>query len=288
MIPNRLIEAARNRRLVPFVGAGMSKQADPQHFPNWTELLERLIEASQRASYLSTDDATLLQSMLVSHRHLMVAESLKSRLPIDFYASFLESQFSPPNIGPARVHKLLFDLSPALIVTTNYDRLIEDAYATTAHKAMTVIDYSDPGAMQRRLQDHNRVHRPFLFKMHGDIDDTRGLVLSESDYRRLLYDEQGYKMVLSSIFIHYVVLMLGFSFADEELNLTLGQLRHFLKSSSSPDYILLPHTAVNLLEAERFRKDFGLEVITYPATPDHRGLEDFLSNLILEANVRNA
>ncbi|MGA2796853.1 MAG: SIR2 family protein [Thermoguttaceae bacterium] len=279
-IPPRLVIAIQQRRCVPFIGSGFSKQADANHFPNWNQLLERMIRIAEAKCHISKSEARSLDALLKKNRHLMAAESLKSKLPRDLYYSILEEQFDPPNVRPSRVHNLLLELNPQLIITTNYDRLIEDSYAHAARKAMTVVPYSDAAALQRRLQEANIRNRPFLFKIHGSIEDTASIILTENDYRRLMYDERGYTTVLSSIFIHFVVLMLGFSFNDEELILFLGQIRHALKGSANPDYIMLPKKEVSDTEIERFRNDFGLEVITYSSSNKHEEVTSFLSQLV--------
>lgn len=282
-IPERLIAAVCERTFVPFIGSGFSKQADKVHFPNWTELLKRLIISGREAGYLQENVAKNLLHLLSGNKHLMVAESLKSKLPTDFYNNFLESEFDPPDIFPSKAHSLLFDLNPKLIITTNYDRLIENAYASKAQRSLTVIPYSDSATVQRRLQDDKYRQRPFLYKIHGDIEDVSSIILSENDYRKLLYDQLGYQTVLSSIFIHYTVLFMGFSFSDEELSLLLGKLRYALKGSANPDYILLQEHECNPVEAERFRCDYGLEVISYP---NHDCLKDILLDIKTKASKK--
>ena len=218
-------------------------------------------------------------------RHLMVAEALRSKIPLDFYHSFLENQFDPPQAQPSPAHRLLLLLQPRFLITTNYDRLLENAYANMSRKAMTVLDYSDSGAVQRKIQDERHKERPFLYKIHGDIEDTASIILTENDYRRLLYDELGYQTVLASIFIHFVVLFLGFSLSDDELLIHLAKLRHALKGASYPDYILFSDKNLNRIEIERFRNDFGLEVILYPHDANHTGLVNFLEELHRRSSV---
>lgn len=152
-LPDRLVEAVKSRRCVPFVGSGLSKQADPVHFPNWTELLQKMTREGSAHSHISGPEAKSLRALLRKNRHMMAAEALKNRLPRDFYLSFIEAQFDPRDVEPAPIHSLLFELYPRLIITTNYDRLIEDAYAAMARKTMPVIPYSDAAAVQRQLQD---------------------------------------------------------------------------------------------------------------------------------------
>lgn len=278
-IPDRLIKAAKNRQLVPFIGAGVSKQADQDHFPNWDQLLRRMIEGSVKSGYIEDATAKNLKEMLNKERHLMVAEALKNKIPRDYYFSFLEEQFDPPNVVSSEAHILLLELNPRMIITTNYDRLIENAYAKARSKALTVINYYDSPKVQRRLQDERYNDRPFLYKIHGDIEDVSSIVLAETDYRKVFYDELGYQTVLASIFIHYTVLFLGFSFNDEELVLHLGKLRHALKGETHPDYILFSGDFLNSEEVTGFRRDFGLEVLLYPADEKHTGLVSFLNEL---------
>ena len=238
-----------------------------------------MVDEVEKRQYL--DDITVadLRALLDKHKHLMVAEHLKTRTPRDFYYSFIQSQFQSQNAAPAEVHRLLVDLNPRMIITTNYDRLIEDAFAACKSKAMTVLQYSNSTVVQRRIQEDTSSAAPFLFKIHGDIDDPDGIILSETDYRRLIFSEPGYRTLLASLFIHYTVLFIGFSFSDEELSLTLAELRWFLKSASHPDYILLPDSDCTSVERSRFRDDYGLEVITYPKSENHMAVRDFMLEL---------
>jgi len=275
--PKSLIDAIRHKMCVPFVGAGLSRAYDSANYPAWKDLLRELIHEARSCGSISSADKRDLERMLSEGRHLMVAEVLKHRLPHDAYVTILENRFSPESRRKrSTVHELLFELSPRLIITTNYDRIIEDTFAGRTGLSMTVVTHSDPGAVQRRLQESHRSERPFLFKLHGSIDDTGSMVLSEGDYRMLIHDHVGYQTVLASVFIHYTVLFLGFSLNDYELLLHLGKLRHSLKSGSSPDFALIPEGELSQLTAERFRADFGIEVIPFKKSLDNRSLVSFL------------
>jgi len=208
----------------------------------------------------------------------MAAEALRGRVPLDYYYSFLAEQFNPPNSKPSLdIYEILFGLKPPIIITTNYDKLIENAYAQLHRKALTVKTYADAAGVQRRMQDSSGATKPFLFKIHGDIEDAGSIIFTETDYRKLLYDELGYKSVISSIFIHYTVVFLGFSFKDKEISLLLEQQRHFLKSEANPDYIIVPEGDLTSVEHERLRADYGLDVLYYKPAPNHRALKTLLS-----------
>lgn len=282
VVPPRLIEAAQKQNLIPLIGAGISRQAGAG-FPNWNELLLQMKERAVVRGYINQTEAQEIEQMISRGKSLMAAEGLRYSLPSDEYQTILEEQFNPPNVQPAEIHKALFRLRPPLILTTNYDRLLEDGYAQEFQRVPQVVTRMDAVIIQKYLQSGRFTHdRPVIFKIHGTIDQPESLVLSERDYRELIYRQPGYWLVLSAIFLTQVILMLGFSFADLELRLLLEELRESLKHLSHPDYIYLPGVSVGSVETRRLREDFGVEVIPYDATPGHPEVLEFISFLIAQ------
>jgi SIR2-like protein len=286
LIPSRVIEAARQRRLIPLIGAGVSRQAGSD-FPTWPTLLERFRLDALKNNYIDEQEAEEMNSLLDRGQYLMVAEALRTSFPLDEYETILESIFDPTNVRPAEIHRMLFKLRPPLIMTTNYDTLLEDAYAMEYQQAATVYTYRDAPVVQRHLQMSRIMHRPVIFKIHGSIDEPAEIILSERDYRKLLYQNPGYRSVLSAIFITHVVVTLGFSFKDRELLLLLESLRDSLKHRSSPDFVFLPSQEVGSVEAKRLREDFGIQVIRYNPSPGHPELCEFISALIEKSQAGN-
>jgi len=279
MIPDRLIEAAKRRNLVPLVGSGISKQAG-EAFPNWRELLEYMKELALVEGFLKKEDGKEIEQLLDRGKFLMVAETLRNCFSGDEYWSILEEKFNPSWAQPAEIHKAIFRLRPPLILTTNYDRLLEDAYAAEYGRTAFVRTYRDASIVQRYLQSSRLLKHPIVFKIHGSIDDPESTVLSERDYRELIYRQPGYRILLSAIFLTRVVLMLGFSFADRELMLLLESLRESLKHLSYPDYIFLPKDSVGSVEMRRWREDFGVQVIPYEPSHGHPEVLQFINFLI--------
>jgi hypothetical protein len=216
----------------------------------------------------------------------MVAEQLRYKLPTDEYSSLLKEAF-PLDAEPTEIHKAIFRLHPPLILTTNYDLLIEDAYAKVYGKTANVQTYRGSSEVQQSLQNRQLTDRPIIFKVHGSIDDPLSIILTEQDYRKLIYQEIGYRTVLSAIFITHVVLMIGFSFSDRELILLLENLRVSLKSQTMPDYIFLPESAAGEVESRRFREDFGVEVIPFKPTKGYPEVLQLINFLISKVGPEN-
>lgn len=285
-VPNRLIEAAQHRNLVPLLGAGISRQAKNTAFPNWRELLDFLIGRALAKKYIKKTEGNEMNRLLDKGQYLMVAEQLRYNLPTDEYTSLLKEAFNPAGAEPTEIHKAIFRLNAPLILTTNYDLLIEDAYAKVHGKTANVYTYRGAAEVQQSLQIRQLTDRPIIFKLHGSIDEPSSIILTEQDYRKLIYQETGYRTVLSAVFVTHVVLMLGFSFSDRELTLMLETLRVALKSQSSPDYIFLPEDAAGEVESRRFREDFGVEVIPFKPTKGYPEVLQLINFLISKVDKK--
>lgn len=285
-VPDRLIEAAQHRNLVPLLGAGISRQAKKTAFPNWRELLDFLIGRALAKKYIKKTEGNEMNRLLDKGQYLMVAEQLRYNLPTDEYTSLLKEAFNPAGAEPTEIHKAIFRLNAPLILTTNYDLLIEDAYAKVHGKTANVYTYRGAAEVQQSLQIRQLTDRPIIFKLHGSIDEPSSIILTEQDYRKLIYQETGYRTVLSAVFVTHVVLMLGFSFSDRELTLMLETLRVALKSQSSPDYIFLPEDAAGEVESRRFREDFGVEVIPFKPTKGYPEVLQLINFLISKVDKK--
>jgi hypothetical protein len=289
-VPHRLIDAAKHGNMVPLVGSGVSRQAG-NVFPAWTDLLDGMTSYAVSKHFMIESEGEEVKELIARQELLMAAEALRSKINSpDEYVDFLDRAFNPPGVEPASVHKALIRLDPPLLLTTNYDHLLEDAYAEVHRRAPTVYTYKRADAIQKFLQSGRyspSVKGPIIFKIHGTIEEPEELILTMRDYRQILYWEQGYRLVMSAIFLTQVVLMIGFSFADPELRVLLEFLRDALKKQNQPDFIFLSEGSIGPLQKERMRNDFGVEVITYKSTPEHPELLELINFLVEKKGENN-
>jgi hypothetical protein len=285
-VPERLIKAAQQRTLVPLIGAGVSRQTT-HPFPTWLGLLNIMKARALKEKRISTTDADEMEKLLNRGQFLMVAEDLRSRLETGVYTDILRETFDK-QVKPAAIHKALFALDPPLVLTTNYDRLLEDAYADAYRLAAIVTTYKDVVAVQNSFTEDRQQKPPIIFKIHGSIANLDEIICTEKDYRNLTYDQLGYRAVLSAIFITHNVLMLGFSFTDQELILLLEAHRHSLKYKSSLHYIFLPDGEVGDVETRRLREDFGIEIVPFKPSKTYKELLEFVNFLASKINRRGS
>ena len=257
-----LVEAARAGNLVPFIGAGISCQAktsDDRNFPTWEKLIKEMAGRACIQGMIGNEEREEIGRLVDRGRHLMAAQHLKDTA---VFEEVIKERFDPEGAEPGVIHTELFNLGASLIVTTNYDKLLEEAYCNKHKRYPTVVTFEKAHDVVFNLRGDKR-KSPLIFKIHGTVDDPRNVVLAEKDYRKLIYKEPGYRTVLSAIFVTKVVLMLGFSFTDPELTVLTESLRDAFQHTSTPDYIVLPAGKKGSVEKRRLRMDFGLHVIEY-------------------------
>lgn len=194
-LPAELISAFKRKSAGLYIGAGLSMETG---LPDWGGLLDELIQLARSVSYKPSssfldDCERLLQD---STKYLMLAQILKDFLGEDFL-KFIADRFARNCPPPSDNHKKLIKYPYSFIITTNYDTLIENAYAATLFRQAQVHTFKDSADMADDLWNH----RPFILKAHGDANKTKqGIVLTEQDYRQIIFLEKGYQSILQSIF----------------------------------------------------------------------------------------
>ena len=230
---------------------------------------------------ISLEDKDEIDKLVRQGKYLMAAQALKNALSPDQLERFMHDRFADPNASHGAIHERLFELRPPLILTTNYDLLLDNTYASVFKESPHTMTFKQAPMVERFLKSHDQwVHRPIIFKIHGSAAAPDQAVFSEKDYRDLRYREHGYRAVLSAIFLTKVVLMLGFSASDPEIMLLTESLRESLDNRTLPDYIVLPKGEKGAVEKKRLRDDFGLHVIEYDTADNHRALLELVDHLV--------
>jgi hypothetical protein len=294
-IPELLIDAVETGNLVPFVGAGVSRHAktkDGKGFPTWTEFLQELVDMACRSEWLTPEEEQQIDKLVKRGKYLMAAQALKNVIPEDQLDVYIRKRFDTSNVEVGAIHRALFKLKSPLILTTNYDQLLEKAYALEFGDTATWYTHKHAPHVQQYLKSHHHGHtKPMIFKIHGTAERPSEIIFAEMDYRKLIYGQPGYRAIISAVFVTKVVLMLGFSFSDPELTVIAESLREWLEKRTSPDYILLPKGEKGKIEKTRLRQDFGLEVIEYEPSKEDDGREllelvEYLARFVPEVSSR--
>lgn len=300
-LPDVLIDAAISHTLVPLVGAGVSRHAltdEANSFPTWPQFLTQLMRVAMEEEVLNTDTANEIHSLVQQHQFLLAAEVVKGALPPDRYHREIRSAFNPSDAKPGELHVAILALGAPIILTTNYDRLLEQAYLDRYHKEPLSHDYHraemlhhyirtpPPSRPKSKIGAHKKPQAPFIFKMHGDVNTPAEIILTEKDYRKLMMSSEAshYRKVLEAVFSGNTVMMLGFSGEDPELTMLFRTMNETFFLERTPDFLLLPAGKKGPVERELYRKFFSIDVVEYNAVESHAELTEVVSYLAFRAN----
>jgi hypothetical protein len=220
-IPEHLVQLITNRRVIPFIGAGVSAA---HGLPGWTEMLERLV--GEIGSPVGPDEI----AEACNHDPLQIAEYLflvagKQIGPLRHSLSgMLRSDESPLR---SSAHVELVNLGSPQVYTTNFDELIEQTFRVLGRPVDVV---ALPRDVARTHGDATEV-----VKYHGDLRHEHTLVLTESQYYTRLEFESPMDLKFRSDLLGRSVLFMGYSFRDINIRVIWFKLMQMMKDVPAED-----------------------------------------------------
>lgn len=230
---DELAGALARGQLLLLVGAGASRWAG---LPTWAEAVSALArdlvpalrravpDAGARFTPAAPGDRVPVPALLgiaELHRHLCGEGALVARLRQLFDTSGVDP-------GALPLHRLLVEiarLAPALY-TTNWDDLLERAFAAAGRRCQVVADADDLRRWKLDLEDGRWRARYPVYKLHGALDRPATLVLGESDFhRRSGLAGSPIDLRFCSDVMGRTLLLVGYSFSDPNLRWIWTKLR---------------------------------------------------------------
>lgn len=203
-IPKPLLNDFVNNKVIPFIGAGFSKNADiPKGLtmPDWNELGK--LAAAEIADYVYGNNAI---------DALSYYEDLYSRTKL---VEFLMKELHLGKIQPGITYKAFCELFTGTICTTNFDFLLEDTM-TFLHRPVSVVVTKD------RLTIDNKDESKIV-KLHGDFNHPERMVITENDYDMYIERNPVFATYIANLFITNTMLLIGYSLDDNDFR-CIGQI----------------------------------------------------------------
>jgi hypothetical protein len=168
-----LKRAIQDDEVVPFVGAGMSKPI----FPLWTESLLTLIEGRRLWDEAQKADVRrLVETAKFEEAASQLADD-NPRFTSGIYTEFGNARIDPAKLARMAV-RLLPEIFPGPVVTTNFDRVLERVYHGRLEPVIPPFGELRPAqarAVTRRGSEH-------LVKIHGCVSRECNLVFTKENY----------------------------------------------------------------------------------------------------------
>lgn len=272
-----LASIARDGRLVPFMGAGVSVSAGA---PNWGELLDRLAEAVG----LTTIDKTALKRLSNLDQADVLRTFFSENFPDDSDVRFGQAVTDAVDVKK-------YGLAPSLLaclpsngaITLNYDTLFETA-SEDAGSPRTVIPGDQP-------DDRTAASQKWLLKLHGSVDKPETIVLTRDDYLGYSATREALSALVKAHLITHHLLFVGFGLADDHFHEIVHDVRRALPAKKSGDHfgsaLMLER---DVMQEKLWGKHLNLVDMKDPDSSDScpaaaaRRLEIFLDALVAHAS----
>lgn len=223
-----VVNSIKKGECILFLGAGVHFPSDDLKYdydatacpPLGTKFSEDLAGKCSFAKLFPTESARNLQRVAMcyelEHSRLQLVTEIRNAVDT--------------NKKPSPAVCALAQLPFQLVITTNYDRLFEEALINAGKRPVVHVynpkegektpDYSTPDAKN-----------PYVFKLHGDIQSPETIVISDEDYIQfvLRMSEKEYNHPVPQTFRYnlsrWPTLFVGYSLLDYNLRLLFKTLR---------------------------------------------------------------
>jgi len=199
----------KNKRVNPFVGAGMSIEI----YGSWGSALERIKEG-----HLSVQEDKGVQKLIDGFYYEDAAEMISDKLGVTSYRDQLVAAFGTSLITDESLRRMTVKHLPrifreSLVVTTNFDKVLERTFQKenyTFEEKVVLQHLTEWQAVHaRRGSEH------YLIKIHGCVSAPDEVVMTKTSYDEL-YDKDSKHMVrLRSILGGNMLLFLGCSLKED-------------------------------------------------------------------------
>jgi len=268
--PGSLIEELAYRRVVLFLGSGVSATAkleDGTSLPDWPGLLESL------SSLLPPDHQKLALEMVSQGSYLDAAQVITDYVDFADFSKYMTSVFMTPKYRHSVVHECINDIDPKIVVTTNYDQIYEKYCDKVGEShSHNVCRHTDGFAL-----DSIRSNVRIILKAHGCISDVRNIVLSRASYFEARRKNPEFYSILNAVLLVNTVLFLGCGLSDPDIQLALETINLSAPSQHS-HFALVPKGRHPSISAA-IKKTYNIKLIEYDGSVDHVEMLDLLLTL---------
>ena len=240
----KLKQLLRENKVIPFVGAGVSKDVkyknDDNAFLNWNGLLNSL------AKNISDENKKnginfLLKSNKVDY--LKIADMIEDELTLEEFNESLQKAFDVDyneiDDSGYKLAKSIWDLDSKLVITTNYDDVLYHACENKNKKNWDIESEFEQASYLK-----NGVDNPVIWNLHGHIGKVENVILTSKKYNEFYtrnVEDSKYKAsleTLRNISSSKTFLFIGFSLNDEFVVEQLNRTIEIFGGNSSNHYIL--------------------------------------------------
>jgi hypothetical protein len=237
---------------IPFVGSGMSA---PTGMPTWSQFLRDTRQLTKGFKVAELD------ACLAAGDFEDAASRIFGAMPPQLFNECFETNFtikpSQAIDGAVRLLPFLFD---SIVITTNFDPIVEDVYEGGGKTFQAILHGMDIRDFRKRTVTGSRC----LLKIHGNYNVTHGRVLLKDEYDAFYKPKCNGRKELSLIFQRGGMVFLGCSLAHDRTMSLLKEVADSDKNMPRHYAVLqLPKTRKKVVDREHFLTERNVFPIWY-------------------------
>lgn len=259
--PDVLIDRISQQDYVLVIGAGISsnsKNALGLSPPRWRELIEAL---SKKFLSGSRTRAAEVKRAIEAHDLLTAAEIIQHHCDVTSRLDDFRNEIALQVDGGVTsesafqkndIHDLLSALDPRIIVTTNYDKILDRHFKD----GFRILSYESA-----EIASIVRQGQPVILKLHGSVDHSSRTILTRLDFTRLRREGRHALDTLEALLLTRTALFIGYSLDDPDLRLILEN--QFGAKGARPAHYLLTQREKSDIRRALFREAYGVNLLEY-------------------------
>jgi hypothetical protein len=208
-----LVAALRARKVIVFVGAGVSKNLG---LPDWKQLVQEMAGTLGYDADIFTQYGTTLELAEFYQIKQSTLGQLRSWMDRTWHRD--ESI-----VDGSAIHQLIFELKAPILYTTNYDNWLEIGLRRKGVDFAKIASVGDFAHIKDGITQ--------VIKFHGDLSDDDSLVLTESSYFERLSFESPLDIKFRADVMGKAVLFIGYGLGDINIRLLLYRLHKIWSNS---------------------------------------------------------
>ncbi len=251
---DKLQKVLQQEDTVLFIGSGVSLWSG---LPSWKGLITELITVMEANGL----DASLVRRELGYGDLLQAASYGFDKLTPQAMSEFIRMACRLGKAVPGEIHEAIVKLGPTCYITTNYDKLLElsfqkwkgDRFYRTIVNRQLTESASIVGAREKE----------FLFKLHGDAEDSASIILTREQYRKLHQGGELFHAMESvkTLMLSRPIIYIGFGLRDPDFLYLKDLLINTYKGTARDHYAIMADVTEE--EKDYWKRNFGIYLVSY-------------------------
>ena len=262
---DQLVKCMEEGAVVPFLGAGLSVAGG---FPSWEDHL-------RQQGRTAGIDHEHIEELLTSGKYETVIEEIENIRGRDVFTQEIRDVFSRTG-EITETTLLLTELFSDTILTTNYDRLIEQAFDTGKENGFQIINATN-------ALENPAVDRVTIYKLHGDIQNPARCILSKNQYDAAYGNDEldislPIPKLLSYHFRNSSLLFLGCSLNNDRTIQVFRAVKTEIGDAETPQHFSIeqaPEDMEDLVERNAHLAKLGITAIWF-----EKGRYDYVDDML--------